>query len=301
MTQFDLLRLTIREGSGRLSPTQKAVLIHLIDRANSRWQCWPSQSLLSEQTGFGVRAVRQSIRDLMAAGLITLVSSGKGRTNSNTYSINVGAITQLSEQGSHSDEETEAESHPSGKEIGNEVPHLEREIGNEVPHLDGITVGKCGEIIPSKGGTLFPALGHEMPLLRQEVPLLRHEVPLTEAGGAYKERQEEIQEEIHEDRRRTKLKAKENDPDNTGHTSGDQQRFVLPPDWMPNDHLLMEQAEQRSLEGLFNLNKHYRREMLNKFKKQYTGKKGVCKTAEEWHQVFCKSIEVQLRIDGVAV
>ena len=271
MTQYDLLRLVFREHSGVLSPTQKTVLLHLIDRANKYGQCWPSQSLLSKQTGFGIRAIRQAISDLLSDGFIILISSGKGRTHSNVYGLDVDVIRQLAVGASSQ----------TNEDIGQEEPHLGEEIGQEMPHLD-------------------KEIGQEMPLLRQEVPLLGQEVPLTKAGGAYKEIQEEIQEDIHEDDS-AQQKAKEIDPDNTGYTSEDQQRFMLPSDWKPNNHLLMEEARQRSLEGLFNLNQNYRRKMLNSFKEKYAGKKGVIKTAREWHQVFCKSIEVQLRIDGVAL
>jgi len=304
MTQYDLLRLVFREHSGVLSPTQKTVLLHLIDRANKYGQCWPSQSLLSKQTGFGIRAIRQAISDLLSDGFIILISSGKGRTHSNVYGLDVDVIRQLAVGASSQTNEDIGQEEPHlGEEIGQEMPHLDKEIGQEEPHL-GEEIGQEEPHLDKEIGQEVPHLdkeiGQEMPLLRQEVPLLGQEVPLTKAGGAYKEIQEEIQEDIHEEGS-AQQKAKEIDPDNTGHTSEDQQRFMLPSDWKPNNHLLMEEARQRSLEGLFNLNQNYRRKMLNSFKEKYAGKKGVIKTAREWHQVFCKSIEVQLRIDGVAL
>lgn len=259
MTQYDLLRLVFREHSGALSPTQKTVLLHLIDRTNKHGQCWPSQPLLSKQTGFSPKTIQRAVQELTKAGFISVVFSGKGRAHSNIYQLDVNAIGKLTVKSSSSDEENRSESPLLGEENRSESPPL-----------------------------------------RSLCPPLRSLCPLKGVTESYKEIQEDIQEEIHEEGS-AQQKAKEIDPDNTGHTSEDQQRFMLPSDWKPNNHLLMEEARQRSLEGLFNLDQNYRRKMLNSFKEKYTGKKGVCKTEEEWHQVFCKSIEVQLRIDGVAL
>lgn len=70
---------------------KKAVLMALCDHADDDGQCWPATARLALFSGFDERTVRNALRSLEAAGLISTVISG-GRT-SNRYTINVGSQT----------------------------------------------------------------------------------------------------------------------------------------------------------------------------------------------------------------
>jgi DNA-binding transcriptional ArsR family regulator len=52
------------------SPTRKAVLMNLADRADGAWLCWPGQKLIAKDTELGERTVRRALDDLEQAGLI---------------------------------------------------------------------------------------------------------------------------------------------------------------------------------------------------------------------------------------
>lgn len=69
----------------------KAVLVALANHADDiDGTCWPSIERLALFSGYGVRAVRRSIKELQEFGLITFAAS-KGY-GSHRYAVNVGAI-----------------------------------------------------------------------------------------------------------------------------------------------------------------------------------------------------------------
>lgn len=53
-----------------LTPPQIAVYDVLVDRADERGLCWPSQDRIAIESGQGVRAVRAALRVLASAGLV---------------------------------------------------------------------------------------------------------------------------------------------------------------------------------------------------------------------------------------
>jgi len=66
------------------TPSRKAVLMNLADRAGYEWECWPSQATIARDTELSVRQVRRALTDLEAAGFITRghrYGQGGGRTS----------------------------------------------------------------------------------------------------------------------------------------------------------------------------------------------------------------------------
>ncbi|RZG86795.1 hypothetical protein EXE10_06190 [Acinetobacter sp. WCHAc060033] len=62
------------------NPTAKAVLLRLADYANDYGECFPSISLLSDETEFSVRAIKTAI-DLLEEVKIIQVDRSNGRHN----------------------------------------------------------------------------------------------------------------------------------------------------------------------------------------------------------------------------
>lgn len=167
MTNFDLMRLIIRDERRKITPTQQLILLHLIDRGDQNNICWPSQDLIAIQTGYSTRCIGKAIKDLQEAGYLEVLANGKGRNHSSKYRItlpkNPNEFHLLAE-------ENQNEVHLLTEENPNEVHLLAEEHPNEV-HL----------------------LTTENPNV---VPLKPERRSVKPERGSYKGIQEEIQEEI---------------------------------------------------------------------------------------------------------
>lgn len=73
----------------QLPPTPKAVLISLADQANDQGGCWPALQTICERTCLGERAVRNALRWLEQAGLLTCEARRRksGEMTSNFYTV----------------------------------------------------------------------------------------------------------------------------------------------------------------------------------------------------------------------
>ncbi|WP_370053374.1 conserved phage C-terminal domain-containing protein [Neptunomonas sp.] len=175
MTTAELTRQLIRGNEQPLTPTQQLIMLHLIDRMGPNQVCWPSQELLAEQTGYSSRCVRQAIKQLINAGYLLLIESGKGRSNPNRYQLSISKF-KASGGGQKLPLKDTLKEEPSSaltEENRNLVPHL-KEVGDP---------------------TLTEQKRNLVPQNRNLVPEKGNLVPLKQEGGSYEEEQEEKQEE----------------------------------------------------------------------------------------------------------
>ncbi len=130
MTNFDLMRLIIRDERRKITPTQQLILLHLIDRGDQNNICWPSQDLIAIQTGYSTRCIGKAIKDLQEAGYLEVLANGKGRNHSSKYRItlpkNPNEVHLLTEENPN-------EVHLLTEENPNEVHLLTEENQNVVP------------------------------------------------------------------------------------------------------------------------------------------------------------------------
>jgi len=194
MTTAELTRQLIRGNGQPLTPTQQLIMLHLIDRMGPNQVCWPSQELLAEQTGYSSRCVRQAIKQLISAGYLLLIESGKGRSNPNRYQLSISKF-KASDGGQKLPLRDALREEPSSaltEENRNLVPHLKEVVDpalteqkrNLVPHLKEV-----GD------PTLTEQKRNLVPQNRNLVPEKGNLVPLKQEGGSYEEEQEEKQEE----------------------------------------------------------------------------------------------------------
>ena len=73
------------------SPTAKAVLAYLAERANDDGECWPSVDLIAAETELGRRTVIRALGTLAESGWLTVTRTGK----SNLYRLAIGARAHL--------------------------------------------------------------------------------------------------------------------------------------------------------------------------------------------------------------
>lgn len=73
----------------------KTILSRLADRANENLESWPSQELLSLETGMSLKTVTRSIKSLEQAGLIRKKGHWRGGRKYNTYKVNIQLLHSL--------------------------------------------------------------------------------------------------------------------------------------------------------------------------------------------------------------
>lgn len=78
----------------QIAPTPKAVLISLADQANDQGGCWPALQTICDRTCLGERAVRNALRWLEQAGLLTCETRRRksGEMTSNFYTVTPGGL-----------------------------------------------------------------------------------------------------------------------------------------------------------------------------------------------------------------
>ncbi|MEO1658264.1 MAG: helix-turn-helix domain-containing protein [Pseudomonadota bacterium] len=86
--------LVLNSRDERLGGTKKLVLICLANRTDADGQCWPSQDLIAEEAGTGVRSVQNHLKALEDDGFITRETEamGQGRGARTVYAINLAAL-----------------------------------------------------------------------------------------------------------------------------------------------------------------------------------------------------------------
>jgi uncharacterized phage protein (TIGR02220 family) len=175
MTTAEITRMIIRTAGKALSSTQHLVLLHLIDRADKEWICFPSQQLLAIQTGLTDRTVRTAIKGLVDSGCLTLV----GRCKSNEYRLEVETILALGKTGkSTQDVSKEPESISCCDEDNRKI----------IPHIDEENNSYSDE----ENRKIFPEN-------RKLFPDNRKSFPVEAETISYEEEQEENQEEKQEE------------------------------------------------------------------------------------------------------
>lgn len=85
-----------------LNPSQKLVLLKLADNANDDGLCWPSKAHIIEQTGLSRSTVRRCVRQLAAAGLLSIDHryTVEGEPTSNLYQLHLGGGSTMNPPGS---------------------------------------------------------------------------------------------------------------------------------------------------------------------------------------------------------
>ena len=130
--------------SHALNRTRRAVLMALARRHNARTGlCCPSLETLSDDTGYGDRAVRYAITDLVALGLISKgrarrkSGKAKGAWDHTSYGLNLG-FKGASDRGYHRQTVPVVHRHGgAGSHYRHEVPTNNRDIGpSETPSAD---------------------------------------------------------------------------------------------------------------------------------------------------------------------
>ncbi|MGB2222521.1 MAG: conserved phage C-terminal domain-containing protein [Neptunomonas phycophila] len=201
MTTAELTRQLIRGNEQPLTPTQQLIMLHLIDRMGPNQVCWPSQELLAEQTGYSSRCVRQAIKQLINAGYLLLIESGKGRSNPNRYQLSISKF-KASGGGQKLPLKDTLKEEPSSaltEENRNLVPHL-KEVGDPtLTEQKRNLVPQNRNLVPHLKEVGDPTLTEQkrnlVPQNRNLVPEKGNLVPLKQEGGSYEEEQEEKQEE----------------------------------------------------------------------------------------------------------
>lgn len=92
-----------------LSSTQKFVLVSLADQANDNGVCWPSISLIQKRTCLSRTAVKDAVKSLLSAGILTVhYRKSENKVNkTSVYRVNIDQITV--EQPSKSERALDAE------------------------------------------------------------------------------------------------------------------------------------------------------------------------------------------------
>ena len=93
---MSILAMTWAWGLMELDQSQTLVLLALADAANDEGVCWPSQAEIGRKARLKDRAVRNQIRSLEAAGLlsVSLRATPQGR-KTNVYRLNIGCDFSL--------------------------------------------------------------------------------------------------------------------------------------------------------------------------------------------------------------
>jgi len=97
LEKLKLIERVLRTSDGRLGPNRKALLADLICYANDKCQCWPAVRRLASHLGISERTARRHIEFLGSAGIIKR-EIPRGRTRTNTLTVNVDAIDKLPEE-----------------------------------------------------------------------------------------------------------------------------------------------------------------------------------------------------------
>jgi Helix-turn-helix domain len=152
MKVLELLRL-VRDMPRRpgLGATDKQVLGALLGRCNDALECWPSQPTIARDTWLSERAVRESLRRLEVARLVTVhrrTIEGSSERDTNVYRVNLAEVRrQLPQVGR------------DVPDVGQLPPHVER----HAPDGGAPGAGQVGQLLPQGGA---PGAG-EVPI---EVP-----------------------------------------------------------------------------------------------------------------------------------
>ena len=155
---MSILAMTWAWGLMELDQSQTLVLLALADAANDEGVCWPSQAEIGRKARLKDRAVRNQIRSLEAAGLLSVSrrATPQGR-KTNVYRLNIGCDFSLqSKQPARNAGWVEgSESEP----VDNRTFRCNQSNRHEMP------VGSpTGTVIPVATGTVMPVASiHQTP------------------------------------------------------------------------------------------------------------------------------------------
>ena len=155
---MSILAMTWAWGLMELDQSQTLVLLALADAANDDGVCWPSQAEIGRKARLKDRAVRNQIRSLEAAGLLSVSrrATPQGR-KTNVYRLNIGCDFSLqSKQPARNAGWVEgSESEP----VDNRTFRCNQSNRHEMP------VGSpTGTVIPVATGTVMPVASiHQTP------------------------------------------------------------------------------------------------------------------------------------------
>ena len=147
---MSILAMTWAWGLMELDQSQTLVLLALADAANDEGVCWPSQAEIGRKARLKDRAVRNQIRSLEAAGLLSVSrrATPQGR-KTNVYRLNIGCDFSLqSKQPARNAGWVEgSESEP----VDNRTFRCNQSNRHEMPVGD-----PTGTVIPVATGTVMP-------------------------------------------------------------------------------------------------------------------------------------------------
>ena len=155
---MSILAMTWAWGLMELDQSQTLVLLALADAANDEGVCWPSQAEIGRKARLKDRAVRNQIRSLEAAGLLSVSrrATPQGR-KTNVYRLNIGCDFSLqSKQPARNAGWVEGfESEP----VDNRTFRCNQSNRHEMPVGD-----PTGTVIPVATGTVIPVASiHQTP------------------------------------------------------------------------------------------------------------------------------------------
>ena len=155
---MSILAMTWAWGLMELDQSQTLVLLALADAANDEGVCWPSQAEIGRKARLKDRAVRNQIRSLEAAGLLSVSrrATPQGR-KTNVYRLNIGCDFSLqSKQPARNAGWVEgSESEP----VDNRTFRCNQSNRHEMPVGD-----PTGTVIPVTTGTVMPGASiHQTP------------------------------------------------------------------------------------------------------------------------------------------
>ena len=155
---MSILAMTWAWGLMELDQSQTLVLLALADAANDEGVCWPSQAEIGRKARLKDRAVRNQIRSLEAAGLLSVSrrATPQGR-KTNVYRLNIGCDFSLqSKQPARNAGRVEgSESEP----VDNRTFRCNQSNRHEMPVGD-----PTGTVIPVTTGTVMPVASiHQTP------------------------------------------------------------------------------------------------------------------------------------------
>ncbi len=147
---MSILAMTWAWGLMELDQSQTLVLLALADAANDEGACWPSQAEIGRKARLKDRAVRNQIRSLEAAGLLSVSrrATPQGR-KTNVYRLNIGCDFSLqSKQPARNAGWVEgSESEP----VDNPTFRCNQSNRHEMPVGD-----PTGTLVPVATGTVMP-------------------------------------------------------------------------------------------------------------------------------------------------
>ncbi len=126
-------------GNQDLEPSEKLLLLYLLDRSDQNGVCWPSLQTISRHTGLSRWGVQKVLKRLRDRGYLSWEQEGY----SNTYRLNLDRLAEGSDRVDPQEGVGNPVAYP-----GNQVAYPEEEVGNSVAYPGNQVAGVGNPVAP---------------------------------------------------------------------------------------------------------------------------------------------------------